>query len=208
MYRTMLIAIIGPSGSGKSTIVNEMKNEFGVSDIIRYTTRNIRPGEKNHTDYHFITQDVFNLMEENGEFIETEKYSQARFYGTGTDGIIEALGDDKNFYCIAVTPGGFRAIKEIAGNNRNDLFSVYLDVPLGERVKRYIERCGIEKFNFDDMNEINARVNRDFGMFLGIEKEVDLIMTNYGISINEVTQMILDKFCERLNEQSMEDREI
>lgn len=194
----MIIAMIGPSGSGKSTIVNEMKNEFGVSDIIRYTTRNIRPGEKNHTDYHFITQDVFNLMEENGEFIETEKYSQGRFYGTGKDSIIEALDDDKNFYCIAVTPGGFRAIKEIVGNNKDALFSVYLDVPLGERVKRYIDRCGIEKFNFDDMNEINARVNRDFGMFLGIEKEVDLTIINYGNTIDEVSKKIFEELNNKL----------
>lgn len=194
----MIIAMIGPSGSGKSTIVNEMKNEFGVSDIIRYTTRNIRPGEKNHTDYHFITQDVFNLMEENGEFIETEKYSQGRFYGTGKDSIIEALDDDKNFYFIAVTPGGFRAIKEIVGNNKDALFSVYLDVPLGERVKRYIDRCGIEKFNFDDMNEINARVNRDFGMFLGIEKEVDLTIINYGNTIDEVSKKIFEELNNKL----------
>lgn len=194
----MIIAIIGPSGSGKSTIVNEMKKEFNIDDIIRYTTRAARPGEKNHVDYHFITQDVFNILEENGEFIETEKFSQGRFYGTGKDSIIEALDDDKNYYCIVVTPGGFREIKEIVGNNKDALFSVYLDVPLGERVKRYIDRCGIEKFNFDDMNEINARVNRDFGMFLGIEKEVDLTIINYGNTIDEVSKKIFEELNNKL----------
>lgn len=194
----MLIAIIGPSGSGKSKIVSELKNNFDISDVIQYTTRNQRPGEKNHIDYHFISQDIFNIMEENGKFLEVERYSQGRFYATGVDGIVKALADKNCTYAIVVTPGGLRAIEKIAGDGKENLISIYLDVPLGERVKRYIERCGIEKFNFDDMNEINARVNRDFGMFLGVENEVDFVIKNYNKPVREIAEEIVETISEEI----------
>ena len=50
--------------------------------------------------------------------------------------------------------------------------------PLGTRVKRYIDRLGVYNFSFSDMDELYARVNRDFGMFKGIEDEVDIVFAN------------------------------
>jgi hypothetical protein len=45
-------------------------------------------------------------------------------------------------------------------------------------MKRYIDRCDVNKFNFDDKNEIASRVERDFAMFLGIDKEVNMVVHN------------------------------
>ena len=72
------------------------------------------------------------------------------------------------------------------------MFSVLVEANLGTRVKRYIDRCGVDKFNFDDKNEIAARVERDFAMTLGLNKEVDLVVSNdEGTDLNKVVEEIM-----------------
>ena len=77
---------------------------------------------------------------------------------------------------VVLTPNGLRQLKKTCKNN--DIYSVLIDTNLGTRIKRYIDRCGVNNFNFDDKNEIAARVERDFSMFIGIDEEVNLIVNN------------------------------
>lgn len=37
---------------------------------------------------------------------------------------------------------------------------------------------GKDRFSFEDKNEIMSRVERDFGMFLGVENEVNFVVNN------------------------------
>jgi hypothetical protein len=77
----------------------------------------------------------------------------------------------------------------------NNIFIIYVTANLGTRIKRYIDRCGVDKFNFDDKNEICSRVERDFGMFLGIQDQVDLtVENNEGTDIDELIQIIIQEF--------------
>lgn len=164
------IVLIGASGSGKSTIERELSIHYDYKKIIKYTTRQPRDGEINGKDYYFINNETFDDMLKNGLFAEYEEYSQGRFYGTlKTD-----YADPDENKVVVLTPGGFRQLLRTV--SRDNFFAVLVEASLGTRVKRYIDRC--DDFDYDDMNEINARVNRDFGMFLGVEKDVDLILQN------------------------------
>lgn len=166
----MIIVLLGASGSGKSTIENILSNEFGYEKIISYTTRNQRQGEVNGKDYYFINNDAFNDALRKGLFAEHDEYSQGRMYGT-------LKSDYQRDNKVAVlTPNGLRQLKKNCPHE--DIYSVYVDSNLGTRVKRYIDRCGVNDFNFDDKNEIAARVERDFSMFLGIDKEVNFVISN------------------------------
>lgn len=72
-----------------------------------------------------------------------------------------------------------------------------MESSLGTRVKRYVNRCGVNNFSYDDKNEIASRVERDFGMFLGMEKEVDLVVhNNEGEDIFLLAKIIVDE-CKR-----------
>lgn len=166
----MIIVLLGASGSGKSTLELILHENHGYEKIISYTTRHPRDNEKNGKDYHFVTKDVFEETIDKGLFAEWDEYSQERFYGT--------LKSDyrKGDKVVVLTPNGLRQLKNTCPNE--DIFTVYVNASLGSRIKRYIDRCGVNKFNFDDKNEIAARVERDFGMFSGIEKEVDLVVNN------------------------------
>ena len=181
----MNIVLLGASGSGKSTIEHELSEHNGFAKIISYTTRQKRDGEENGRDYYFTNNDTFDDMINRGLFAEYDEYSQKRLYGTLKSDYVE--GDS----VVVLTPNGLRQLKKNC--NADDIFTVFVEASLGTRIKRYIDRCGIDKFDFDDKNEIAARVERDYGMFLGLEKEVDIVVRNdEGTDIKEIVKEILE----------------
>lgn len=180
----MIIVLLGASGSGKSMIENELATHHGFEKIISYTTRLSRDGEVNEKDYYFINNETFNEMLKNGLFVEHEEYSQGRLYGSLASDYIEGNK------VVVLTPNGLRQLKR--NHVDNNIFSILVLSNLGTRIKRYIDRCGVHNFNFDDKNEISSRVDRDFGMFLGLEKEVDLVIHNdEGTNIKDIIDSIL-----------------
>ena len=182
----MTIVLVGASGVGKSTIENELNNR-GYKKIISYTTRQPRIGEVNGKDYYFISNETFYEMLNDGLFAEHEKYSQNRHYGT----LVSDYADTSEKKVVVLTPGGLRQLlKKVP---KNQFYTVLVQANLGTRIKRYINRCG-EDFNYDDMNELYARVNRDFGMFLGIEKDVNLVIQNEDDKkMNDIIMEIIDE---------------
>lgn len=167
----MIIVLLGASCSGKSLIQKVLSEEYGYEKIISYTTRTPRSEEINGVDYFFINDSTFKKMIESDVFAEYDSYSQNRLYGTL-----------KSDYCtekdkvVVLTPNGLRQLKRNCPNEK--IFSVLVEASLGTRIKRYIDRCGVENFTFDDKNEISARVERDYGMFLGLEREVNMVLYN------------------------------
>lgn len=183
----MIIAIVGASGSGKSTVEQELSSKYGYQKIISYTTRKQRDGEVNGRDYHFVDVETFNETLDRKLFAEHEEYSQNRYYGTLKSDYVSAK--DK---VAVLTPNGLRQLKRNCPDE--PILSVLVETNLGTRIKRYIDRCGVDKFNFDDKNEIAARVERDFGMFCGVKEEVDLVVfNNEGTDISELTNAIYEK---------------
>ena len=92
---------------------------------------------------------------------------------------------------VVLTPNGLRQLKKNCPNE--DIFTVLVESSLGTRIKRYIDRCDVNKFNFDDAGEIFERINRDFGMFLGLDKEVDLVVHNdEGTNIKDLVAEIMN----------------
>ncbi len=183
----MIYIIVGASGSGKSTIEKEICNRVGYSKVVSYTTRPMRSGEKNGKDYHFINNETFDEMLKDGLFAEYDEYSQGRKYGTLKNDYISE--ENK---VVVLTPNGLRQLKRNV-HNMDNIKTILVASYLGTRIKRYIDRVGEDKFNFDDKNEIAARVERDYGMFLGVEDEVDYIVdNNEGTDIKKLVDEILE----------------
>lgn len=188
----MIIVLIGASGSGKSLIEKELAEKHGYEKIVSYTTRKPRQGEVNGIDYHFISNEQFENALQQDLFAEYDEYSQKRLYGTVKSDYLS-----KGNKVIVLTPNGYRQIKSQKYIN-DDVFAVLVTSNLGTRIKRYIDRCGVDKFTFDDKNEIAARVERDFAMTLGLEREVDLeVFNNEGDDISDIVKYILEKIKER-----------
>ncbi len=181
----MIIVLLGASGSGKSTIEHELASHHGFSKIISYTTRQKRNNEKNGKDYWFVDNSTFHEILDRDLFAEHDEYSQDRLYGTLKSDYIDGNK------VVVLTPNGLRQLKKNCPNE--EIFTVLVESSLGTRIKRYIERCGTDKFNFDDAAEIFARINRDFAMFLGLEREVDLVIHNdEGTNIKDLISEIVN----------------
>ena len=181
----MIIVLLGASGSGKSTIEHELATHHGFEKIVSYTTRKPRENEENGKDYYFVDNDTFKEILNRDLFAEYDEYSQNRLYGTLKSDYVDGNK------VVVLTPNGLRQLKKNCPND--NIFTILVEANLGTRVKRYIDRCGVQKFNFDDKNEIAARVERDYGMFLGLDKEVDLVVHNdEGTDIENFVKTIME----------------
>ena len=78
----LLFLVSAPSGAGKSSLVHDLiTKDPKVHLSISYTTREVRPGEQNGVDYHFISQEDFEERKKNHEFLEWA-FVHGNYYGT------------------------------------------------------------------------------------------------------------------------------
>ena len=91
-----LFVVSAPSGSGKTTLCNKLlKDGLSLRRSISMTTRPPRPGEKNGSDYHFVTEKYFRETIRSKGFLEYEE-NFGYFYGTPKKFIESNLKKGKN----------------------------------------------------------------------------------------------------------------
>jgi guanylate kinase len=85
-----LLVLSGPGGVGKSTVASKLREagDFWVSTSV--TTRKARANEIEGRDYFFVTDDQFQAMINNDEFLEWAEFAGNR-YGTPQDKVEQAL---------------------------------------------------------------------------------------------------------------------
>ena len=77
-----LYVISAPSGAGKTSLVNALINTCeGIKVSVSHTTRPIRPGEEDGVNYHFASQEQFQAMLGNADFLEQAEVF-GNYYGT------------------------------------------------------------------------------------------------------------------------------
>ncbi|MEQ9661336.1 MAG: guanylate kinase [Parasphingopyxis sp.] len=94
--RGLLYVLSSPSGAGKSTIARMLlaaEDELTLS--VSATTRPMRPGETDGKDYHFVSNDQFDAMVANGEFLEWAHVFDRR-YGTLKSEVDKTLADGRD----------------------------------------------------------------------------------------------------------------
>lgn len=71
-----IVCLMGKSSSGKDTIYKRLLSQEKVilHNIVPYTTRPIRAGEKNGTEYHFVDEEEFQNLVKAGCVIEDRAY--------------------------------------------------------------------------------------------------------------------------------------
>lgn len=172
----MIICLVGKSGSGKSSVVKALK-EYGYKNIVSYTTRPKRKGEKDGIDYHFVKSLPYEVTKDlHSKFAEVTTFNNWD-YGT----VIEDYTGNKT---VVVSPWALRQLKK---KKDIQITSFYIDVPDNNRVEKLIKRG-------DDISEICRRVIHDEGQFAGIEDEVNYVISNKGYKMtpNEIALEIHD----------------
>ncbi|MGP1930692.1 MAG: guanylate kinase [Arsenophonus sp. ET-YP4-MAG3] len=84
MIQGILYIISAPSGVGKSSLIQallKIQHLYEIKVSISYTTRKIRPSEKNGENYYFISEKKFQQMIKNNDFLEYASIF-GNYYGT------------------------------------------------------------------------------------------------------------------------------
>jgi guanylate kinase len=77
-----VFVITGPSGVGKGTLIRTLLGRVPELELsVSATTRAPRPGERDGTDYHFLSDAEFDRRVLAGDFVEHASYAGRR-YGT------------------------------------------------------------------------------------------------------------------------------
>ena len=86
-----LYIVSAPSGAGKTSLVSALlKQDQSVRVSVSHTTRQMRPGEENGVNYHFVSKDDFLKSVSEGEFLEHAEVF-GNFYGTSKTAIENEL---------------------------------------------------------------------------------------------------------------------
>lgn len=77
----ILFLLSAPSGAGKTTLCSTLRETEAFVYAVSCTTRAPRPGEVDGEHYHFLTEDKFVALIEEGAFLE-HAHVHGRRYGT------------------------------------------------------------------------------------------------------------------------------
>lgn len=130
-----LLVLEGPSGVGKTETMKVLIRNTPVVKPITCTTRDMRPGETNGIDYHFLTEQEFQEGVENGDFIETVVYAGNR-YGTRYKDLMKLIEQGMDGVLI-MEINGAKKIKETFPEFTE---IVHLERPFEELVMAILER--------------------------------------------------------------------
>lgn len=176
----MLIGLCGKSGTGKSSLVKELE-KLGYRRVITDTTRPPREGEKSGVDYFFDSDDLFDELEKDGEFVETTSYIVANGevwrYGTTRGQLLEC--DDNAV--IVLNPDGVKAFRKQGVPIQIVLLETNEDLILNRLKKRG-----------DDIEEIERRMAADDEDFKDINTYIDFSVFNeHGTELESLAKTII-----------------
>jgi len=132
--------ILGKSSTGKDTIYKKLCEDpdLSLKRIILYTTRPIRDGEIPDETYHYVTEEQYLKMRDNGQIIEEKSYDTMHGlwrYFTARD---DSLNLADNSYIMIGVLKAYVSIKEYFGDE--NVVPIYIEVDDGIRLERALKR--------------------------------------------------------------------
>jgi guanylate kinase len=106
-----LVILSGPSGVGKDTILDAWsRRNPKVQRVVAYTTRPIRPRERDGLDYKFVTLEQFRALIAGGAFLEFKEVF-GNLYGTPLLDMEDMLAEGKVAVLKIDVQGALTAMK-------------------------------------------------------------------------------------------------
>src|SRR6202521_5021436 len=162
-----LYVIAAPSGAGKTSLVKAlMEREPRIQFSVSYTTRKPRPNEIPGRDYHFVSQERFQEMIANHEFLEHAQVFD-NSYGTGVHTVREALSNGEQLLLEI----DWQAPRQVRSRIPEAL-SIFILPPSRQALEQRL------KGRSTDSDEVIQRRLRDAAEDLGHWTEFDYVVIN------------------------------
>lgn len=180
-----MLVMIGASASGKTEIAKILIKKYGFSKLVTYTTREMREGEIDGIDYHFISLEEFEKKKKRKEFLETAKYHNT-FYGSPREGADELK-------VIIVEPKGANSIFK---KNIPKTIFIYLETDQLIRRVRMLNRG-------DKLEDVETRFKEDKVHFRKSKfKHLDHIVNTSSHTLDELAENIYKLYIQDIKNQS------
>ena len=167
MPQGRLYVVAAPSGAGKTSLVKAlMEREPRIQFSVSYTTRPPRPNEIPGRDYHFVSQERFQEMIANHEFLEHAQVFDNR-YGTGVHTVQEALSNGEQLL-LEIDWQGARQVRSTIP----EAVSIFILPPSRAALEQRL------KGRSTDSEEVIQRRLRDAAEDLGHWREFDYVVIN------------------------------
>lgn len=135
MKREGLILILSaPSGAGKTSLCRELFKTFpDMKESVSYTTRAPRVGEVDGEAYHFVTEEIFELMVAEDAFAEWAEVHSNR-YGTALHTLEDARRNGVDLVLDIDCQGAMKLKEQFDGG-----IYVFIMPPSMEELRRRLE---------------------------------------------------------------------
>lgn len=132
--------IMGKSSTGKDTIYKRLlqDNQLGLKRMVPYTTRPIRVGETDGTEYHFTDEAGLQMLKNKGLVVEIREYNTCHGiwkYFTVSD---QSIDLNKNSYILIGTIASYLSIKKFFGEEY--IVPILIELDDGVRLQRALNR--------------------------------------------------------------------
>ena len=134
--RGFMFVLSSPSGAGKSSITRALlERDASLTLSISTTSRRRRPGETEGKDYNFVSSEDFQIMINEGKFLEHAQVF-GNYYGTPVASVMEQIEAGEN----VLFDIDWQGTQQLKATARDDLVSVFILPPsyraLEQRLKK------------------------------------------------------------------------
>lgn len=166
--RHRVTVLAGPTAVGKGTVSTYIREHYPEVELsVSATTRDPRPGEEDGVHYHFVGQERFAQMVEDGDMLESAVVHGRNSYGTPRSTVMKAV-DEGKFVLLEIDLQGARQIKETMPDAR----FVFLAPPSWEELVRRLVGRGTESAEEQQRRLETAKLE------LAAESEFDVTIVN------------------------------
>lgn len=197
--KPIIFIVSGPSGSGKSTLVQKILELPNTMLSISCTTRKPRVAESPGKGYNFVSQEEFEQMKNNGDFLEYAQVFGKNWYGTPWQNWLEAQRKGVDLI-LEIDIQGAQQVQE--GPLRENAVSIFILPPSVNELERRIRARGM-----DSEDEIQRRLKQAKTEIKALVERYDYHVVNDDVErAGEKTQAVVLKERNRSPEERRNER--
>ncbi len=148
----ILFIVSAPSGAGKTSLLQALlSRDNGLALSVSHTTRSPRPGEVDGVHYHFVSEETFQRMAEEGAFLEQAEVFGNR-YGTSEAAVRDQLASGRDVV-LEIDWQGARQVRRVFP----DAVSIFVAPPSIEALRERLERRGQDAVEVIERRMAQAR---------------------------------------------------